>query len=130
MTAEADVCSQVKESISEDHIFKAINLIRYEKKRRPDRESVVKLLQKDIEVTTFEFNKLLDTLLENGSVNTKITSTGKEYFYDNQDFEDEKLVNLMASLYDGANDESLRSDALTEACITSTNRRMAKTARQ
>ena len=81
MAAEVDVCSQVrKSSISEDHIFDAINLIRYEKKRRPDRESVLKLLQKDIEVTTFEFNKLLDTLLENGSVNTRITSTSKESF--------------------------------------------------
>ena len=113
MAAEADVCSQVRESISEDHIFEAINLIRYEKKRRPDRESLLKLLQKDIEVTTFEFNKLLDTLLENGSVNTKITSTGKESFFNNEDLENEKLANLMASLYDGANDESLRSDALT-----------------
>ena len=71
---------QVSESISEDHIFDAINLIRYEKKPRPDRESVLKLLQKDIEVKTFEFNKLLDTLLENGSVNTRITLTGKESF--------------------------------------------------
>ena len=60
MVAEADVCSQVRESISEDHIFDAMNLIRYEKKRRPDRESVLKLLQKDIEVTTCEFDKLLD----------------------------------------------------------------------
>ena len=65
MAAVADVCSQVRESISEDHIFDAINLIRYEKKRRPNRESVSKLLQKDIGVTTFEFDKLLlDTLLE------------------------------------------------------------------
>ena len=60
MVAEADVCSQVRESISEDHIFDAMNLIRYEKKRRPNRESVLKLLQKDIEVTTCEFDKLLD----------------------------------------------------------------------
>ena len=114
MAAEADVCSQVRESISEDHIFEAINLIRYEKKRRPDWDSVLNLLQKDIEVTTFEFNKLLDTLLENGSVNTRITSTGKESFFNSQDLENEKLANLMASLYNGANDESLRSDALTE----------------
>ena len=27
MAAEADVCSQVRESISEDHIFEAINLM-------------------------------------------------------------------------------------------------------
>ena len=51
--------------------------------------------------------------MENGSVNTKITSTGKESFFNNEDLENEKLANLMASLYDGANDESLRSDALT-----------------
>ena len=52
--------------------------------------------------------------MENGSVNTKITSTKKESFFNNEDLENEKLANLMASLYDGANDELLRSDALTE----------------
>ena len=63
MAAETtDVCPQARESIFEDHIFEAINSIRYEKKRRPNRESVLRLIQIDVEVTTVEFNKLLDTI--------------------------------------------------------------------
>ena len=38
-------------------------------------------------------------------------------FFNNEDLEDEKLANLMTPLYDGANDESLRSDVLANETI-------------
>ena len=55
-----------------------VSLIRYDKKKQLGRKSVLKLIQKYIEATTDEFKELLHTLLEQGSVNTKIISKVKE----------------------------------------------------
>ena len=48
-------------------------------------------------------------MIENGSVNVKETSSGKESFFNNEDIYEERLANLMASLYDKDIDESLLS---------------------
>ena len=66
--------------LTEDSIYNAINTIRYEKKKRPDRDSVFKLINQEICVSSFDFNKLLDSMIENGSVNIKETSTKGIFF--------------------------------------------------
>ena len=79
--AETDVLSDLGSTLNDEHIFDAINVIRYKKRKRPDRESILKQIQEKIRVTNIEFSELLDTLIENGSVHVKKTNEGKESFY-------------------------------------------------
>ena len=107
--AETDVLSDLGSTLNDEHIFDAINIIRYKKRKRPDRESILKQIQEKIRVTDMEFSELLDTLIENGSVHVKKTNEGKESFFNNEDLLESRLAKLMTSLYENSNDDPLLS---------------------
>ena len=116
--AETDVFSDLGSTLIDEHIFDAINVIRYKKRKRPDRESIYKQIQEKICVTNIEFSKLLDSLIEDGSVHVKETNEGKESFFNNEDLLESRLAELMTTLYDKSNDESLQSDDIEEQIDT------------
>ena len=108
--AETDVFSDLGSTLTDEHIFDAINVIRYKKRKRPDRESIYKQIQEKICVTNIEFSKLLDSLIEDGSVHVKETNEGKESFFNNEDLLESRLAELMTTLYDKSHNDSLQLD--------------------
>ena len=97
--ADADV-SEIS-----DKIFDAINVIRHQHKKRPDRDSVYKVISKEIYISRSEFEELTDILIKKDCINVK-TSHGKESFFVNEDVFEDRLANLIASLSDNEGEES------------------------
>ena len=55
--AETDVLLDIGSTLIGEHICDAINVIRYKKRKRPDRESIYKQIQENMSVTNIEFSE-------------------------------------------------------------------------
>ena len=80
-----------------DDIFEAINLIRYKKRQRPDKKSILKALIKAKNTSEEEFNNLFEEILQAGLVMLKPTTKGKESYYINEYYYDNDLAELLVS---------------------------------
>ena len=88
--ADADV-SEIS-----DKIFDAINVIRHQQKKRPDKDSIYRVVSKEIDIPRAEFEEVTDVLIKKEYINVK-TSNGRESFFVNEDVFEDRLANLIAS---------------------------------
>ena len=82
-------------ALCDDDIYKAINTIRYKNKKRPDRVSIFKILERKNVISEAEFNKLFEELLQNKLIVSKQASQGNESYFINEVNFDKELEEIL-----------------------------------